>query len=251
MGNRKLPFGYQMDSGKIVLHQQEVEIIQAIFRQYLAESSFKAITAALAEGSIPYEAERAWNKNMVARILKDIRYLGTEDYAAIITAEEHAAALALQLQKAVPMQKSETKKELRRLCNGKVTQRVETRVIDLLRDLIADPSRIRCPVSQEQKPNTAISRLQGELNRELDKPDYDESAAKAIIFSLTSTKLDVIGSEDYETIRISRALMNSDPEHEPTATLLHTITAAVIVQDNGAVSLKLKNGQIVERSPST
>ena len=251
MGNRKLPFGYRMENGKIVPHRQEVEVIQTIFQQYLAGSSFKAITAVLAEGSIPYESERAWNKNMVARILKDDRYLGTEDYTAIITLEKYDTAIALQAQKMVPMQKTETQKELRRLCNGKVTQQIETQVNTLLRDLIADPRLIRHHDSKERESNATISRLQDELDPELDKPDYDESAAKAIILSLASAKMNAFGSEDYETIRIRRALMDTNPEREPTAALLHAITAAVIMYDNGEVSLKLKNGQIIERSRTT
>ena len=251
MGNRKLPFGYMMENGKIVTHCQEVEVIQTIFQQYLAGSSFKAITAVLAEGSIPYESERAWNKNMVARILKDDRYLGTGDYAAIITLEKYNTAIALQAQKTVPMQKTEFQKELRRLCNGKVTRQIETQVKTLLRDLIANPSLIRHHESRERESNAAISLLQDELDRELDKPDYDESAAKAIILSLASAKINALGSEDYETIRIRRALMDTNPEREPTAALLHAITAAVIMYDNGEVSLKLKNGQIIERSRTT
>ena len=251
MGNRKLPFGYIIKNGKIVPLRQEVEVIQTIFQQYLAGSSFKAITAALAEGSIPYEAEKAWNKNMVARILKDARYLGTEDYAAIITPEKYDNAITLQVQKAIPMQKSEIQKELRRLCNGKVTIRIEAQVNALLCKLIADPSLIRHSESQKWESNIEISRLQDELDRELDKPDFDESAAKAIIVSLATTKISAVGSEDYETIRIRQALMDADLEHEPTAAILHAIATAVVVNTNGAVSLKLKNGQIIERSHTT
>ena len=176
MGNRKLPFGYIIKNGKIVPLRQEVEVIQTIFQQYLAGSSFKAITAALAEGSIPYEAEKAWNKNMVARILKDARYLGTEDYAAIITQEKYDTAITLQVEQAFPMQQSEIQKELRMLCNGKVTIRIEAQVNALLCKLIADPSLIRHSESQKWESNIEISRLQDELDRELDKPDFDESA---------------------------------------------------------------------------
>ena len=149
------------------------------------------------------------------------------------------------------MQKSEIQKELRRLCNGKVTIRIEAQVNALLCKLIADPNLIRHSESQKWESNIEISRLQDELDRELDKPDFDESAAKAIIVSLATNKINAVGSEDYETIRIRQALMAADLEHEPTAAILHAIATAVVVNTNGAVSLKLKNGQIIERSHTT
>ena len=34
-GNRKLPFGYQMELGEVVTHPQEAEVVRDIFRQYI------------------------------------------------------------------------------------------------------------------------------------------------------------------------------------------------------------------------
>jgi hypothetical protein len=78
MGNRKLPFGYRMDLGQMVLHPDEAPLVRQIFEKYAAGESYKELVAALAEQGVLYDAGRAWNKNMVARILEDVRYLGCQ-----------------------------------------------------------------------------------------------------------------------------------------------------------------------------
>ena len=44
MGNRKLPFGYKMVMGEIVVHPQEAQAVQGIYARYLAGASFNDIT---------------------------------------------------------------------------------------------------------------------------------------------------------------------------------------------------------------
>ena len=74
MGNRKLPFGYKMVMGEIVVQPQEAQAVQGIYTHYLAGESFNDITDHLKEKGPPYDADKPWNKNMVARILEDNRY---------------------------------------------------------------------------------------------------------------------------------------------------------------------------------
>ena len=82
MGNRKLPCGYKMVMGAIVVHPQEAQAVQGIYARYLAGASFNDITDHLKEKGPPYGADKPWNKNMVARILEDNRYAGTERFPA-------------------------------------------------------------------------------------------------------------------------------------------------------------------------
>lgn len=41
--NRKLPFGYRMEVGEIVIHPVEAAIIQKIFQQYIAGESYNTL----------------------------------------------------------------------------------------------------------------------------------------------------------------------------------------------------------------
>jgi DNA-binding response OmpR family regulator len=73
MGNRKQPFGYKMALGKIVIQESEAKLVQEIFLRYIAGESLNELTESLRQQDIPYDEGRLWNKNMVARILADIR----------------------------------------------------------------------------------------------------------------------------------------------------------------------------------
>lgn len=84
MGNRKLPFGYKMVMGEIIIHPQEAQAVQGIYARYLAGASFNDITDHLKEKGPPYDADKPWNKNMVGRILEDSRYIGTDRFPAIL-----------------------------------------------------------------------------------------------------------------------------------------------------------------------
>lgn len=92
MGNRKQPFGYKMALGEIVIQEAEARLVQGIFRRYIAGESLNELTEALRQQDIPYDEGRLWNKNMVARILADIRYTGEKGYPKLIDEEQLIAA---------------------------------------------------------------------------------------------------------------------------------------------------------------
>ena len=54
MGNRKLPFGYQMRMGEIVRREPEAKAVQDIFLQYTLGASLKEIAEDLTAKNIPY-----------------------------------------------------------------------------------------------------------------------------------------------------------------------------------------------------
>ena len=92
MGNRKQPFGYKMALGKIVIQESEAKLVQEIFLRYIAGESLNELTESLRQQDIPYDEGRLWNKNMVARILADIRYTGEKEYPKLIDKEQLIAA---------------------------------------------------------------------------------------------------------------------------------------------------------------
>ena len=92
MGNRKQPFGYKMEFGEIVPQPQEAETVRSIYLQYLAGASFKQLAEQLQTEDAPYDVDKPWNKNMVARILEDDRYIGRKNFPALIEAEQFRAA---------------------------------------------------------------------------------------------------------------------------------------------------------------
>lgn len=143
MGNRKLPFGYKMVMGEIVVHPQEAQAVQGIYARYLAGASFNDITDHLKEKGPPYDADKPWNKNMVARILEDSRYTGTDRFPAILDADQMKETTQRRSERKPAVQITEAQKTLRRLCNGRPSTAVESQVLSLLNGLTAAPEQIK------------------------------------------------------------------------------------------------------------
>ena len=78
MGNRKLPFGYQMRMGEIIRNEPEAKAVQDIFLQYMLGASLKEIAEQMSKTGPAYDEGKSWNKNMVARILENPKYTGVD-----------------------------------------------------------------------------------------------------------------------------------------------------------------------------
>ena len=113
MGNRKQPFGYKITMGEVVIHKEEANVVQQIFKQYLMGESLQIIADALREQGVIYDDGRSWNKNTIARILEDERYAGEKGYPKLIEQEQLQAVAEKRSQKAASPQKTELQKVLR------------------------------------------------------------------------------------------------------------------------------------------
>ena len=87
MGNRKQPFGYMIEVGTIVINPLEALVVNKIYAEYARGISYSQLTQMLREQPIQYDVDKRWNKNMVARILQDSRYLGNTNFPEIIHPE--------------------------------------------------------------------------------------------------------------------------------------------------------------------
>ena len=136
MGKRKQPFGYKMKLGEIVPQPQEAEAVRSIYLQYLAGASFKQLAEQLQTEDVPYDEDKSWNKNMVARILEDDRYIGEKEFPALIPTEQFHAAQERRKEMCPEYKQTPAQKELRKLCGGTVVAKHirESRVCKEFRD---------------------------------------------------------------------------------------------------------------------
>ncbi len=244
MGNRKLPFGYIIKNGKIVPLRQEGEVIQTVFQRYLAGSSFKAITAALAEGSIPYEAEKAWNKNMVARILEDDRYIGEKYFPALIPTEQFHAAQERRKEMRPEYKQTPAQKELRKLCGGIVPDSVARRVLKILNQVVDDPQLIK--IESSGVPTTEdIRQRRLELDKLLQTPPVDEEIARQKAMELAVLTLVSVEMEEYEARRLRSIFGKQAKMRELDANLLRQ-NVRKITYGSKTVKVLLKNNQVLE-----
>ena len=240
MGNRKLPFGYQMRMGEIVRNEPEANAVQDIFLQYTLGASLKEIAEQMSKTGPAYDEGKSWNKNMVARILEDQRYAGTEDFPAIIEREQFRAVKDQRRQLACTRVQTAAQKGLRQLC-GVPPCTVEERVLHLLNYLIDTPSKIRLPetcagASEEEK------RLRRELDELLQTKPVDEETARRKALELASVKLERIGSEEYETLRLCMLFAKRERMTELDAELLQQ-TIKMVAYEGDRLVIRLKNNQ--------
>ena len=191
MGNRKRPFGYKMVMGEIVIHPQEAQAVQGIYARYLTGASFNDITDHLKEKGPPYNADKPWNKNMVARILEDNRYAGTERFPAILSPEQLQEAAQRRSERKPAVQITEAQKALRRLCNGRPSAAVESQVLSLLNGLAAAPEQIK---PQPQTVNRGeLAEVERRFSAALATSPVDEDGAKELALRLAGMQYNAIG----------------------------------------------------------
>ena len=153
MGNRKQPFGYKMEFGTIVPQPQEADAVRQIYTHYLAGASFSALAEELQEQGIPYDGDKPWNKNMMARILENSRYVGTDRFPALITQEQFNAVQERRKEMRPEIQQTDGEKELRKLCGSVPPKSVQYKILQMLNAMVKDPQLIQH--KPESKP-TAV-----------------------------------------------------------------------------------------------
>ena len=242
--NRKLPFGYRMELGKIVVHPKEAEIVTYIFRQYILGASYKDLVENLRNQDMPYDQGRLWNKNMVARILENGKYTGQPGWPSIISMEMFERASEKRSSKITPSKKTDAQKVLRRLSGGSGAE-VEQTVLRLLNLLIMEPQQISAPQPIPASLNRVFE-LRSALDHELEQQPINEDAVKRLTMELASAQYEEIGSQEYETERLRHLFQRQAPMQNLDAELLQAAVNRIHVHGN-KIKIQLKNGQILER----
>ena len=245
MGNRKQPFGYKMEFGEIVLQPQEAETVRSIYLQYLAGASFKQLTEQLQTEDVPYDVDKPWNKNMVARILENRRYIGDKGYPAILQEETMTSAIKKRNAKQVTTHITEAQKILRRLSGWTETKQIEQQVLGLLNMLLNNPERIQVVSPHPKSENVELQR---QLDAVLSCQPIDEDAAQELIRSIASVQYSAIDADEYESIRLRRIFAQHPVMRELDAKLLKTTVSAIRVYSDKSIAIRLKNNQIIGRS---
>ena len=241
MGNRKLPFGYQMRMGETIRNEPEANAVQDIFLQYSLGASLKEIAEQMSKTGPTYDDGKSWNKNMIARILENTKYTGTADYPSLVDAALFEAASAKRQTKQRLPERTPAQKVLKRVCSKLPTPDIEQQITHLLGKLAEQPERIMQP---DKQPTPIHSTTQAELDEILNTQPLDEAAARSLICKLAQEQYDAIGNEEYETERLRRLFTAFECTAELNAELLQSAVSAVLVTRQ-MVRLQLKNGQII------
>lgn len=242
MGNRKQPFGYGMEFGEVVIEQKEAEIVRCIFSQYLAGQSFQTLANELQRQPVSYEGQRSWNKNMVARILQDVRYAGDKGFPAIIPKEILDTALERRSAQSSPIRTTAAEKVFRQLSGCSATPKMIAQTLDVLNRIAEGQETIVEPPLPSQIEAATLCR---ELEQLLAQMPVDEDKVNELVRVCAAEQYRAIGSGQYETERLQRIIAKSMQMKELDADLLRTAVSAIEVRQGNVVSVRLKNQQII------
>jgi hypothetical protein len=243
---RKFPFGYRMEFGEMVIDHYESRWVVYIFEQYILGKSFKSLSDTLCDAGIPYDADKPWNKNIVARILQDHRYTGEGKYPQIIETCIFQQVDEKRKKKVACSMVTKAQKMLKKKSGGRVTPQMEYEVLYLLNVLAGKSELIENP----NAPNKSISKVEtllAELEEQLRMLPVDEMQARQKLMETTVAMYEVIDSREYETQRLKRIFAGEQMRSELDANLLDQCVSSVTVDSIGKVKIRLKNDQIIER----
>ena len=246
---RKMVFGYRMELGDIVPSPNEAETVRYIYTRYLAGASFQCLANELNQKALPYHTGKSWNKNMVARILEDDRYIGEKEFPALIPTKQFHAAQERRKEMRPEYKQTPAQKELRKLCGGTVPDSVARKVLKILNQMVDDPQIIKIETSGV--PTTEdIRRLQQKLDTLLQTPPVDADTARQKALEVASLKLASVKTEEYESHRLRRIFGSQAKLWEMDANLLRQ-SIRKITYDSKTVKVLLKNNQVLEECDDT
>lgn len=241
---RKMVFGYRMEFGDIVPSPNEADTVRYIYTRYLAGASFQCLANELNQKALPYHTGKSWNKNMVARILEDDRYIGEKEFPALIPTKQFHAAQERRKEMRPEYKQTPAQKELRKLCGGTVPDSVARKVLKILNQMVDDPQIIKIETSGV--PTTEdIRRLQQKLDTLLQTPPVDADTARQKALEVASLKLASVKTEEYESHRL-RGVFETHPKMDALDAALLKQSLRKIECHGDTVCLLLKNGQWLE-----
>ncbi len=248
--NRKYPFGYGMESGRIKINQPEAKLVRLLFCRYDQGESLAILTDWVRQQGVPYDGDKQWNKNMIARILEDDRYIGKRDYPPIITEEKFYAVAEKRSKRAAPANLTEAQKLLRQKSQKKLTEDAEEQIQFILNWLVLYPSQIITPTTAAIDV-TQIASEEADLEELLAKLPVDAEKGRLQTFTLAASRYETIDANQYETERLRRLFRKAQPMTELDAELIRNAISTVHINQDGSVKVELKNQQVIVSRNST
>lgn len=275
--NRTLPYGYRIETGQISVDHAEAEAIRHIYRNYAEGMSYKAIAESLTAEGIRYMPDKpAWNKNMVARILQNENYLGTEKYPPVIE-ETLCRQAKLALKPYTPTESKDIKdikpllkcaacgKPIKRRLkrNGEerwyceedakhigiaVTDEVLLESIRIIWHRLMENISLADTGEKDGEDNTIsleTIRMKNEIDQALKKEEINEGEIISKILELASLRYDSFDTSLFHNRDLMQRL-RLIPKEFHIKTVLDS-TAEIRVGSKEAEALVLKNGKIIEK----
>ena len=268
---RTVPFGYAVEKGKKVIVADEAAVIIEVYEHYCSGETFKQIADSLSARGVKYlENDSQWNKNNVARLIDDSRYLGNEEYPQIVpeelyervrTCREGRSAKKAELHSDIKLikdklvcgqcgkpfsRKNKWKTREKWICSSGCKCSVYLDDITIIRNInsvIANP--MVCTLQGKNissyTPTSNITRLTNDVNRMLEQTKIEFMTVANSILECASEKFDCCNIEvnDELTQLILEMFAEATGFNEE---LIAQTVEQIIIDENGKIKLRVKSG---------
>lgn len=275
MAKRTIQYGYKLENGKIAIDYGEAEIVREIFRLYIENSSLKKVADELNRREVVYfKGKIEWGKHRVALIIENKRYIGDECYPPIIDDELFRTANEKKNLKSFEPKKNSKEVEILKTmvhCGqcGKKMRRVPQWHTQ---EKWVCGSKCKCQkyisddylnttiknIFIERKSGTddcftenteptyektqEIMRFTNEIARMSNAPNIDFNVVKKLIFECANLKFQSCKENLYSVYNDKvKKVIDSATEDDDLIKFLEIISS-VIVNSDGSLSLRLKDG---------
>lgn len=276
MANRMISYGYGIKDGTLSVMDAEAVIVKRIFAEYIDGKLLQDIADELTREQVEfYMGNCVWNKNRIARIIDNEKYIGAEGYPQIIDDDDFVYAGQLKEEKgAKKIRFDETIEYLR---NNKITcsqcgapmKRIskwrsrekwmcrqgcknEIYIADnnifgginaILYQITQNPDCVR-PVDEEKKPNMEIRRRMSEINRLFSSSNPTFTVGKKTIFSLAELKFE-LGNDKTPDIYTDMLIADTPNElmkDKISKAFIEKYFDKICVDEQGYIKIRFING---------
>ena len=280
MKNRRIPYGYEMKNGSIVICKSESIIVKQIFADYIGGKNLKSIADSLMNRKIEYlPAETGWNKSRIKRIIEDKRYIGDNIYPNIIQEEILNRANEVKtsrcktrdskinkdsklikskmfcgecgnlLHHKTDNAKSNTETWSCKNCKMSVKmilEDVEKQITVLLNKVIHNTELIMIENTNDEEIPSEIICMENEIERMLEQVDFDKEKLQDKILQCAAKKYTLNMSVQHITDRLKADFEKSSPLLTFSADLFDKTVSSVIMTKDKSISIILKNRKVIK-----
>lgn len=278
MSNRYIPYGYKFEGGQPVPHPAESEIVREIFNQYCTGDSLKVIAEELTSRKVEYSQGKAnWDKARIKRILENARYIGENDYPAIIEKEQFVAAnLKKETTNTNKLIIDEDIKLFKEMtvcakCGSKITRRTDSRfaepvswkcpecgyvvrmsdttfktqVIALMNMLITNPDMVYPTDQPTEVYSIESKRPVNEFYRAMDSKQSSEDELIKLAMQIGAANYQAIDSRGAISARLAADFGKAEPQDTFQRQLFQRTVRRIQLSPDGTLSLELQNKKII------
>lgn len=287
MANKYIPFGYEISDGEVKIIEREAEVVRNVYSLYVQGCSLKKISERLNLLTVTYAGDgRAWDKNIVKRMLENKKYIGDKDYPPIIP--EETAKMALKCKSARTSKVSEEDKKLLdalkeksrcRICGSKMVRQhvggkgrsrmywkcsdvncighkhvlLETKfeniLTSLLNEIAANLNMVDTETGKGYERNHIVMLASNEVSAIMENPECDTETALEKIIRLASIKFDLCrdGDNSEVTKRIKECFALYPKKDRADGDIIKQVIERIGVAPDKTLYITLINGKEFER----